>query len=611
MRLDARRLARLVTVALGFVLVVVFAMRPVFAGPDAGAPTGTATAKNAAPKATAAPASSAAPLAKPKPKKNQDAGADASAESADASVTGDAAAETQADASSESGDAAPAASSSASAGETPQVGPPAPPLPESAAAPPPPKPTVEPAFVLVHNRPVFEVRVARGGSGPKERAGGAADIIERILSEPDPVPRATIVPLSAPGEFALRLGDRDVFGFGPEDVNASGLAPEAYAESLRLKVDSFLSAERQRARLQAWVLSVILAVFLGILAVFLLRWVRILSDRAQHWAESKAASLPALQFKDIEVLSAQALRSSLYVLVGVGRVLLQIGLVYGYLAVSLGQFETTRPWVRQITGFLVTPFGELAERIGLALPAAILLVASAYVIRTGLRVTGFFFDHLARGEVKSAWIPPELATPARPLARVALVLLALLALGPIVSGASDGLLVRIGVVALGTLALASVPVVGAISVGTIAIFTGRYRLGEWVTIGKHTGEVTQVGFLDVCLVPRGAGRVRIPHLMSLLVPVAHLAGPPRIEYDVPVDPHALPENVIKVLEAAAAPLGESAEVYLVDISSRAARYRVSLREPKSDARAQLVSAVMVGLRQAKIGLGAPGSLAET
>src|SRR5439155_12150825 len=136
--------------------------------------------------------------------------------------------------------------------------------------------------------------------------------------------------------------------FGPEDIATSGLAPESYAESLRVKVDGFLSAERQRARLQAWVLSVILAVFLGVLTVFLLRWVRILSDRAQQWAESKAATLPALRFKQIEVLSAQALRSSLYVVVGFSRVLLQIGLVYAYLAFSLGQFETTRPWVRQI-----------------------------------------------------------------------------------------------------------------------------------------------------------------------------------------------------------------------------------------------------------------------
>src|SRR5262249_22397053 len=134
--------------------------------------------------------------------------------------------------------------------------------------------------------------------------------------------------------------------------------------------------------------------------------------------------------------------------------------------------------------------------------------------------------------------------------------------------------------------------------------------GEWVTIGKHTGEVTEVGFLDVCVVPRGAGRVRIPHLMSLLVPVTHLAGPPRIEYDVPVHPSAAPDAVVRALEAAAAPLADSVEVYLVDVSSGAARYRVSLREPKTDARAQLVSAILVGLREAKIGLGASSRAVE-
>src|SRR5262249_26822429 len=134
-------------------------------------------------------------------------------------------------------DAAPAAGAT----EAPTTQPSATATESASAAPPPAKPTVEPAFVFVHNRPVFEIRVPRGGSPPKARAAAAAEIVERILSEPDPLPRAIVVPLATPDEFALRLGDRDVFGFGPDDVAASGTNREAYTESLRVKVDTFLS----------------------------------------------------------------------------------------------------------------------------------------------------------------------------------------------------------------------------------------------------------------------------------------------------------------------------------------------------------------------------------
>lgn len=117
------------------------------------------------------------------------------------------------------------------------------------------------------------------------------------------------------------------------------------------------------------------------------------------------------------------------------------------------------------------------------------------------------------------------APAARPLVRAVLILAGVLAIGPLLGVGSDSLVGRLGEWALAALAIGLVPLLAAASLGSLALLGRRYKLGEWVAIGPHVGEVTDVGFFEVTLVPQSAGRVRVPHLVTLWTAVQHLPAP--------------------------------------------------------------------------------------
>jgi small-conductance mechanosensitive channel len=456
-------------------------------------------------------------------------------------------------------------------------------------------PQLKKAPVTVRGKTVFSL----AAYGDRPRA--ASRMLAAIVEEHGPPPPVTLEPLDDGGQL-VRVGEKELIKLGLEDAAAVGLEPVVYYQSVRTELERFFAREHSRARLQEGVLAVSMAVFLGLLTLLGIRWLGRRSDDLRAWIEEKARISKGLRVRELEVLSPQALESVLLALLGIGSFLVRVGLVYSYLVYALSRFDVTKQWVPHISRAVASPFGALFERLGAALPAAILLVVGAYLVRGGLRIVRVFLDHVSRGELRPSWLPADMAAPTRPLAAVLLVLIALVTLGPVVSGVTDGVLSRIGLLGLLTVALGGVPAVASILLGTAIIYSRRYELGHWVQIGDHVGEVTSVGFLDVSLVPLGAGRIRVPHLLTLFVTVRHLAGPPAVEVDVPVSPSAAPYEVVKIIEDALAPMGQ-AKVSLTSIAVGAAWYRASLPGAHPDAHGEALARASAALNAAQIPLG--------
>lgn len=457
-----------------------------------------------------------------------------------------------------------------------------------------------PAQVIVRAHVAFDVRRAFGGRKPAERARVAAEAIEAAIESDVPPPPAVLVSsLAEPGARQLRLAEHEVLTFDEEDAAAADLALDAYAEDLRARVDAFVAREREKAELQSRFSSVALIVLFGVCLLAAVRLVRSLGRRADEWVQSKTSALPGVSFGQFEVLSAQTVQSATYVLVGATRLLTLLGLLYAYAAYSFNQFESTRAWIPHLTHALLGPFFVLGERIGGAVPALLLFVVAVYVVRACFRFLGFFFEHLGQGEVGATWLPPDLAPAARPIARAALVIVAFLALGPLVSGNSDGLLSRVGFLAVAGLALAGIPVTASALVGAVSIFTRRYRIGEWITVGKHTGELVEQTFLDLTLVGESAGRVRIPQLVTLWSPAHHLPEPPPVAIEVPMPKSASPDDVLAALTEAASQVGGRVEVTVVRVDTRAITYGVRVSGAKPGARSELLLAVARVARNAR------------
>ena len=403
-----------------------------------------------------------------------------------------------------------------------------------------------PVHVVVRAHVAFDVRRDLGAQTAAERARLAAAAIEMAIESDVPPPPATLAAsLYEPDALVLRLGEHEVLTFDAHDAEAIGLPMNVFAEDLRARVDAFVAREREKSELQSRFSSVALIVVFGVALLFAIQLVRSLGRRADAWVQSKTNDLPGISFGQFEVLSAQTVQSAAYVLVGATRLLTLVGLVYAYAAYSFNQFDSTRAWLPHVTPRSSRRSSCLASGSA-ARCLRCLFVVAAYVVRACFRFIGFFFEHLGQEEVGSTWLPADLAPAARPIARAALVVVALLALGPLVSGNSDGLLSRVGFLAMAGLALAAIPVTASALVGAVAIFTRRYRVGEWIRVGR-----TPVA--RGADVPRSDAGRRVRRggcgsaARDALVAGAPPAGAPPIVVEVPVTKSVAPDDVLAAL----------------------------------------------------------------
>jgi hypothetical protein len=395
------------------------------------------------------------------------------------------------------------------------------------------------APVVVHGRTVFDIDAPNGAATARDRAKAISTILTETLEGVDDpaLLRVAVRPYSGSdtelGKFSLEVGGRELIRVGPDDAKPSGLPVEVFAQALASKIEAALARERHRFALQKLLQSISLTVLLGLLSFLALRRVAAAGESVRANVEQRLSRLQGLHLRRLQLLSSETLQGASYAALGFGRFALQLGIVYAYLAFALSQFPATRPWVAPVTHAFTAPFLTLLERLARLVPGLVLLVAAAFLVRGALRLSNFLIDRVASGEFQWRWLPKDLAPAARPLVGAFLILAGLLALGPLLGAGSDSLLARLGEWALAALAIGLVPLLAAASLGSLALLGRRYKLGEWVAIGPHVGEVTDVGFFEVTLVPQSAGRVRVPHLVTLWTAVQHLPAPSAPALPVP------------------------------------------------------------------------------
>ena len=454
-------------------------------------------------------------------------------------------------------------------------------------------PTSATVSVTVGRESVFDVGAPNGVATAAERAKAAQSILNQVVQDPTAPALVAIDTLPAgpddPGaNLAVRVDGREVFRIGPADVARSGLAADVYSQSLRASLQAALQRERRHVQQQRLLESISLVVFLGLLLFLSLRGVRQAMLRARASVEAQLTKMHGIRLRDFELLSPEALEGVSYVLVGMGRVLLQLGLIYLYLIFVLTRFVSTRGWVTPLNRALAEPFARLGTRIVELFPVSLLALLALLVVLGALRLASFFLARVASGEFQWSWLPKDLAPALTPLLRAAIVVAALLLFGPLIGSDQNELLTRIGLLLLSGAGLALVPLLATAMVGVVTIIGRRYQVGEWLVIGPLIGEVTEVGYLGLTLVPAEAGRVWIPHLVFLWTSVRHLPAPPPTELELPVDPKLDPNQVIELLSTVTVG-NKKVETRLLRLTNESAVYGLRL-PPHADASALLAAA---------------------
>lgn len=453
--------------------------------------------------------------------------------------------------------------------------------------------------VKIRDKVVFTFRAPHADKSPVARAKESQVAIDGLLAHPEQLGDVRYEETS--NLAVVFVGKTPVITLGQEDAEVSGEALNVLAAKVTTRVADGVSAERKRSAIATTVFSVSLVVFSGLIAFWLLGRASELAEKLRTWMTENPERLAGIRLGKIEVVSAGATRGGSSIALTLGYRLTQFVVLYAWLLFSLSLFEATKGYTEKLTGFIVTPIYALASRIGSALPVAIIAALAALAVSVLVRFVGLFFDSVARGDTRIAWLPRELARPTSTLLRSGIIVAALVLGSPLITGESDGALARVGLVALVAIALASLPLLASAAAGTVVLYGRRVKKGELVEFGGRSGRVVDVRLFDVQLEDAAQSDISVPHLLGLIHPTRIHRHPPLASLDVVVEASAPQADVEQALLDAARAISSRGRVELVYLDASGAHWRVHSATHRGDT--TLGRAVQDALTKLNVGLG--------
>ncbi len=452
------------------------------------------------------------------------------------------------------------------------------------------------AEVKVADKVLVVLSGPQGDLSATERARLANQDIAALLDAPDTL-GAVHLDESTTGLAVVYAGKTPVLTLSAADATAAGQPSlQVLAADVALRLGDELHSEKRRSQIATTVFSLSLVVLIGLMAFLLLGGVNGVASRLQEVQATNPAHLSSLRVGKIEVLSAAAVRSTVAIGLLVVHRLAQFRIIYGSLLFSLSLFDATRPWTERLTGLVLSPLSSLVSRVSGALPVLVIVLIASTVVFIFIRFIRLFFEGVARGETRIAWLPSDFAQPISLLLRPAVVVAALLVATPLTSGSDEGAFARAGLAALFAIGLAITPVLASLAAGSLVVFRRRLRIGDWVELGPRTGLVLAVSLLEVRLLDRVGTEVRVPHLMGLFQPTRVIGKFPLSTIDLTVG-GAHRAEVRPALDDIVGTTGGRGRIELLSLTDTHASYRITGEEQSPGSLERAVRSALINVER--------------
>lgn len=457
------------------------------------------------------------------------------------------------------------------------------------------------APVRLRDRKIFVLRASRGGVGAVERARKASTALDAAFEKG--LAGEVKIDDSEAGLAAIVVDGTRVVELTAEDAKAAGDPSLTIHASLTAEtVRAAFAYERTRRDVATTVFHWSLVVFTGLLGFLVQRRIRRFLRAGRIWLRRHPERVPAFRVARVDLVRPTALLGLLQLTAAFLDRLVQGAVLYVWLVFALSLFDRTRGASSAITGFVVEPVKAFAARIAAALPGFVALAVAFVLLGVAVRFVGQVDRAVERGEAELPGLSRDHTKPVLVLLRLAMVLFALLVGAPLVTGSDDAVVSRIGLGLVGALALSASPLLASAAVGLVTLFSGRFRVGEFVSYEGRQGRIVAVNVLELRMRDGEGAEMRIPHLLSLTRDV-RVMGPYRLaSFEIVVDPSNDLEQVRRICATAATGRHGEPRVRLLGLHAKGARFEIVAR--RADGEDDAATAVAKALRDAGIALGA-------
>lgn len=294
----------------------------------------------------------------------------------------------------------------------------------------------------------------------------------------------------------IQSGGRLVLDLVDADAEVEGIDRPLLAERVKLRLQEALTEYRvdrtpyvllRNSLFALGVTLVAVALYLGLRRGFAVLD-RVVARRLQ-------TRLHALETQSARFIRAQQAARILRSLIRVTYVLLLSLTLYFYLNFVLGLYPWTRPVAVWLFDLILTPLRSMGSSILAAIPDLVFLVILFVVIRYVLRMIRAFFENIDSGVIKLTSFEQEWAWPTYRIARLLIIIFALVVAYPYIPGSDSdafkGISLLIGLI----VSIGSSSIIANVIAGYSLVYRRPYRVGDRVEINGTVGDVIEMRVL--------------------------------------------------------------------------------------------------------------------
>ncbi|QQS54371.1 MAG: mechanosensitive ion channel [Candidatus Competibacteraceae bacterium] len=379
----------------------------------------------------------------------------------------------------------------------------------------------ERAEVLVDGRAILSVRGVEAFPAQKR----AEEIAGRIVTAArDPTIPAGAVRTEDKGDRTdLHAGDRFLFNLFDIDAELEGVSRKILAEATQLRLIEVIASYRRDRSPRVLLINSLYALAATLAAMGLLFGFHRGFNRLDNIVALRLQThLKALEAQSARFLRAQQLANALRGALKVIFVLLKAVLVFLSLNFVLGLYPWTRSFAAWLLDLILNPLHTMALAVLDAVPNLIFIALLILVTRYILKMIETFFNSIDQGAIRLASFEREWAWPTYRIARLLVIIFAVVMAYPYVPGSQSdafkGISIFLGLI----ISLGSSSIIANIIAGYSLAYRRPFKIGDRVKINGTVGDVMEMRVL--------VARLRSPKNEEIVLPSTTILNGEVINY---------------------------------------------------------------------------------
>ncbi|MEZ5362642.1 MAG: mechanosensitive ion channel [Bryobacterales bacterium] len=237
--------------------------------------------------------------------------------------------------------------------------------------------------------------------------------------------------------------------------------------------------------------ALVLILFGGAATVLAIALVRVLLKALRVRVRAWGRQAPSLRIQRLTILTPQTIRQAIDRLLHfLFLAFVAIALLY-YMVYVLSVYPATAEWGARALDYVWSVIASLATAVIDYLPKLVYLLVIGLFARYLIRALRFLLEAVERRDVRLPGFDPDWADPTYKLARVVVVLFAMVIGYPYLPGAQSEVFQGFSVFIGALITFGSSTVIGNMISGVVLTYTGSFRMGDRINVGGTIGDVVE------------------------------------------------------------------------------------------------------------------------